>query len=407
MTRNIETFTLTIPKAPDHDDLSPFFQYLVTRMPRISHLILKSHVPMSMVENHIVELLSGMSELRLVTFLNCHLPSRIVEQLSRMDRLYNIKIEPYDVDERAFEGETGTEVFAPCLAEGAFPSLRYLSLRAHLGAAAQFMKSNFAPNAIKRIYITSRSPTPETSFVVEAFLSALACTCPNLEDVFLQCLISVNELPDDPSSELVVTYDALRPIFRPVLRCFEISHPNPLHVTLDDINDIARNCPLLDTFILNCDPAVLDSDQQLPLTALAPFARHCPKIETIGLFFGASKSNFLMAQEDILPPFQKPIILTVGTSDIDVDVGTVTHLLSRMCPLGCNVQIVIEWPGKFGVKRRSRSGVQQLLELRNTRWSQVSCMLPILKKLQTRESVRNLEAKVKVTGEKLDKAVQT
>jgi hypothetical protein len=401
MNHNITTFTLTIPKTTSYDDLAPFFQNLVTRMPGISRLALKSHVPMAKFETHVIGLLSGMRKLRHVTFPKCHLPSRIIEQLSMMDHLEKILIDP--CDERAFGDENGTEVFAPCLTNGAFPSLRCLSLRAHLGAIAQFMKSDFAPHAITQIHVVSCSPIPETSLDVEGLLSALANSCPNLRDLYLECLISFHELPDDPSSEFIVAYDALRPIFRPVLRSLEFSHPYPLHVTLDDINEIARNCSLLDTLILNCDPVILDSNNQLPLTALVPFARNCPDIKFFGLFFGASTSHLFTTEED-LEPFKKPIILTVGTSDIGEDVGPAKHFLSRICPRGCKVEVHVDWPGTFGDEMWARGGVEELFESREKRWDQVGCMLPILEKLRIkdRESVRCLEEKVKVMGEQLD-----
>jgi hypothetical protein len=283
-------------------------------------------------------------------------------------------------DDWAFENEESIEAFAPCLAEGAFPSLRSLSLRAHLGDVSQFMKSSFAPHAITRIVIQSRSPSPETSFAVGSFLSILASKCPNLGDISLIFLISVTVISEDPFPHHVITYDALRSIFRQALTKFEISHPYPLRVTLDDINDIASRCPSLVTIILNCGPVILDSDLQLSLAALAPFARRCPSIKCIGLFFSATTFNPTEAED--LPPFKRPVTLTVGTSDVEEDMAPTTHFLSHMCAFGYNIEVVVRWPGALGASRRSINGVTELLELRRTRWSHVGCMLRVLKKVQ-------------------------
>lgn len=396
---NIKTFTLSIPEAADHN-LAPFFQTLVTRVPRLSGLVFKINAQTGDIENHLIELLHGLPELAYVMFPYCHLPSRIVEALSKMDHLVDLELD--NSDEWAFERETGSEVFAPCLADGAFPSLRALSFRAHLGEAAQFMKSNFAPHALTELLVASRAPSPETSFFVQAFLFVLSFTCLNLEVLVLDFLTSTTELPSDISAGPIITYDAFRCICRPVLRRFVVAHPYPVCVTLDDINDIARNRPLLLQFVLNCDPPILSGDHQLLLAALVPFARHCPNMEILGLFFGASTSSLSMAEED-LETFKKPIALKVGTSDINEDVGPATRFLAQVCPLGCEIEVFEDWPGKFGVRRRSLGEVQKLLQVRETRWSQVQCMLPLLAKLcnKNKEDVKRLETKVKAMGEHL------
>jgi hypothetical protein len=219
-------------------------------------------------------------------------------------------------------------------------------------------------------------------------------------------LISITVISEDPSPDQIITYDTLRSIFRPVLTRLEISHPYPLRVTLDDINAIACKCPSLAIIILNSDPVVLDSDCQLPLTALAPFAHHCPSTKTVGLFFSAETSN--LTGVDDLPTFKGPVTLDVGTSDIDQDMAPVTQILSHMCALGCNIDSIVEWPGALGENRCSINGVKELLESRHTRWSQVECMLRVLKRvcMKDRENIRTLEAEVKAIGDQLKAAVQ-
>lgn len=373
-------------------------------MPRITHLILKRHVT-HVVEDHLIELLHGLSHLTHITFPNCHLPSRIVEEVSRMSHLVEVDID--DGDEFAFECEDGTEVFSPSLVEGAFPVLRSLSIRAHLGDAAEFMKSNFAPHAITKLHIASRQPSPETSFVLQAFLSVLACTCHNLEDLDLNFVLSTTELPDDTSTAPVITFDALCGIFKPILTSFMITHPYAVAMTLDNINDIARSCPLLVKFVLNCAPPVIDRDHGLSLTALVPFAHHCPNMKILGFFFGASTSNFLMAEENF-EPFKNSIVLSVGISDLEEDVGPATQFLLKICPLGCEIDASEKWPGQFGEQLRSRGEIGELIELRKARWSKVQCTLPLLsrRRKKDKENTQRLEAKIKAMGEQLEAAIR-
>jgi hypothetical protein len=384
MHQKVKRFGVTIPMANNYDGLTYLFRTLVSRMSRASHLVLRSDVPLSSIEDHIIELLR-LPGLNRITLPSCNMPSQIAERLSRMEHLHTLDMNIED--NLAFESEESTEVFAPCLAEDAFPSLQSLSLRAHLEDISQFMISSFAPHAITKICIATRSPSPETSFAVGACLSFLASACPNLEDIHLIFLISVTVISEQTSNH-VISYDAIRYICRPVLTKLEIAHPYPLNVTLDDINDIARQCPSLVRLILNCDPVVLDNDRQLPLTALVPFAQHCPSIKVIGLFFGAAESSLAGAED--LQSFKNSVMLSVGASDIAEDFGPTTQFLSQMCTLGCEIEVVVEWPDKFRENR-------PLLELRKTRWSQVGCMLAVLEKLRKKdeEKMRNLESESK------------
>jgi hypothetical protein len=183
------------------------------------------------------------------------------------------------------------------------------------------------------MYIATLSSTLETSADIQDFLSVLALTCPDLDDLYLQSLPSTLVLKDrNRFAKTNIPYGSIRSIFRPVLKRFHITHPYPLDVTLDDINDIASRCPSLVLLILNCIPLVLGSSR-LPLEALVPFARNCPNMEVLGLFFESTLSN----PSNGLELFKNPMKLVVGASEIDEDVGPVVLFLSLLCPLGCEI----------------------------------------------------------------------
>src|ERR1700722_13913865 len=142
----IKEFALSIGTLP----INTMFQEIVTRMPLLTHLDLRLHVPMHSVELEALELFRGLLKLQVVILPNYHLTANVIQELSRLPDLGVVQFEYGGT--QGFGDPSDVHVFDPRLEDGAFPALWDLSLTARLIDMDCFMNAPFAPINITSLY---------------------------------------------------------------------------------------------------------------------------------------------------------------------------------------------------------------------------------------------------------------
>ncbi|KAJ7475723.1 hypothetical protein FB451DRAFT_1173730 [Mycena latifolia] len=382
MHANVKRFVLWLPdELTPPDSLLPFFRDVASRMPHLTCLDLRTNMPMRNMEDDMIFLLKNLVKLRKVVFPRFELTTRIAETLAQLEDLGCAEFQY--MPEQGVGDPADTQVFRPNLKMGAFPSLWDLSLTVSLSDGIEFMRNSFAPTNLTALYLDSH--LIESAAAVHELLSVLAETCQLLESLGVVTLISSVDLP----SEEHITFSTLRPLQNfPNLTIFELIHQNPLDLTLEDLDQLARSWPSLRKLILNNEPAV-SSHSTLTLKALLPFAKHCPELEQLGLFINASTADLPSTYATDFTslyrsmPFGKLQRLSMGVSLIE-DEGAVALFLSQLCPLGTHIE--------YGVTWETEELIETLIEAmadRCTKWHKVAELLPLLTKLRMEERERS------------------
>jgi hypothetical protein len=283
--------------------------------------------------------------------------------------------------EQGFGEENDVNSFSPVLEQGAFPVLWDLAITAPLGDIIQFINADFAPINITSLYIsTYLELEPEQ---LHTLLVTLSKKCRLLSQLYIKLL----HIPAQLELELVpskqITFDTLRPLLSfPNLTTFEVTHRYPVHITLEEIEELASRWPSLEYLSLNEEPLIMH-DFTLDLRALIFFARHCPNLRRLGLFMDATAAKTYPMQE--LKPLPALCALSVGTSKVR-DPDTVAAFLSHLCPPGCELEVGITWPS-YGSGTHGMLNITVLLEIhdRSTPWETVKNLLPVLIQLRREE----------------------
>ena len=363
-------------------------------MPNIVQLDLRMDIPMHSIEEDAIDLFLGLTKLEKITLPRFHFTTRVAEALSRLENLSVVEFQYFKVQGRGDPGDTAA--FNPSLSEGAFPSLWDLSMTASFEDAARFIHKPFAPTSITMLYIDSQ--VLETPADVFDLLSMIADNCHLLQSLGLVSIIdaSIIDLDQPPKAECI-NINTLKPLFKcPNLNALELVHQYPLDLQQQDVELIAKQWPSLETLLLNNEPVYLNQSN-LTLQALLPFARHCPKLQHLGLFIHAttadlpSISSFGVPSSEILPRFCKLRRLSMGVSIITEE-GPVALFLSHVCPLGVKLESGVTWDESTMVAEETA----QVIESRCEKWNKAVELLPLLTRLrmEEREKARLLQNEV-------------
>ncbi|KAH0835433.1 hypothetical protein J3R83DRAFT_9064 [Lanmaoa asiatica] len=372
--RRLRHLSVTAPsQLPPRLD---FYTDLCARAPHLRTLSLLSASP---------AYLSTLSFLNKIVLPEFHYTSAVVEELSRAK---NIAVVDFSQDLKlGFGNPSNVASFAPVLKEGAFPCLRELNLSARIDDLDRFFRSSFAPIHITTLYVNSY--TDHTPTEVHTLLVTLSQQCQLLSKLNLQLYHKV--LPSNLPPDQQLSYDTLKPILTfPNLSSFELVHKYPLKITLDELEDLASKWPNLECLMLNAEPLFLNEDAlTLDLRALLPFARHCPRLRTLGLYINATEAE-IPSSYTPLEPFSTAFhTLSVGTSQVR-DTSAVATFLSRIFPPRCNVEMGITWT-EFG-REDDRSlpvDLRYPLQKRCVGWQAVEKLLPALIQLRREEKERS------------------
>ncbi|KAJ6577212.1 hypothetical protein B0H19DRAFT_932930 [Mycena capillaripes] len=387
MHANVKRFAFWLPYFIPPDSPLPFFRDIVSRMPNLTVLDIRSN-DMNKIEDSMVYLLRSLLKLRKVVFPRFSLTTHLAETLQHLADLACVEFQY--VAEQGCGDPADTEVFRPLLKMGAFPSLCDLSLTCGIEDCTSLMKQTSAPTNLTALYVDSR--LMESPATVHEILELLANNCQLLESLGIVTLINVADPPPtlaDVLSTERISYATLQPLQKfPNLTIFEIIHQYPLDLKLEDLEQLARSWPSLRKLILNNEPVVSD-DCPLTLKALIPFAKHCPELEQLGLFINASTADLPSTYEVELPPsyrskpFAKLRRLSTGVSLI-ADAGAVALFLSQICPLNTHLECGITWD----IELDEETGFYSAIVDRCTKWAKAAELLPLLTKLRMEERDR-------------------
>jgi len=347
MHENVKHFVVTLPDQTHQPIycLPSYFYDVTSRMPTLTHLELRDNRAMRRgIDHDVLDLIHGFPNLHVIVLPPSYLTSIVIGGLSRLSNLAEI-----NHTNDFYMGE----ILESSLAEGAFPSLHHLAIMTCFSNVTEFLKFPFSPSNLTVLRITSYSL--EEPFEVHELSVAVAENCRLLTTFYLSSMVySGGTLEETP-----MTLDTLRPLLScSRMTTFEIVHQLQLFLQLEDIEEIASKWPSLDTLILNNDPVLhLPRESQLTLWSLLPFARHCPRLQHLGLFLHASAMDIPAAHE--LQFFQRLKCLSMGTSSLAQE-GPVAFFLSRICPIGCRVTAC---PGELDINRDKWEIVDQMLPL--------------------------------------------
>jgi hypothetical protein len=373
---------LVISAPPlSYDAKSSFFLNVCGRMPHLHSLDLRAHYAARVIEADVVELLRGLPDLERVIFPEYYFTSTIVSELSRMKHMNSMRYE--HGSKQGFGEEEDVDSFAPVLEQGAFPMLQGLHINARLEDVTRFMNTDFSPINIVSLSIDTRiEHEPEQ---LHMLLVTLSDRCHLLSELCISLVHVSSPLELSPAHQ--ITFDTLRPLLSFCnLTAFEVFHKYPINITLEEIEELASRWPSLESLCLNEEPLFM-SDFTLDLRALLPFARHCPNLYRLGLFMDATTVKMHPMQE--LKPFTALRVLCAGTS-LARDPEAVATFLSRICPLGCEIEMGLVWPTVIGHSYRSLDDdVLSEMQNRSSHWQTVHDVLPILIRLQRDEKERS------------------
>jgi hypothetical protein len=359
---------------------SSFFLDICDRMPHLHSLDLRVPRNVHLMEENVVELLRGLSDLEEVIFRKLDFTPAIVSELSRMKHVNSVQFK--NGSKQGF----GEDVML-VLEQGAFPMLQELRITERLEDVTRFMNIDFSPINIASLSIdTYIEYEPEH---LHMLLVTLSDRCHLLSELCIRLMHVpargwATPLPLKPNPAHQIMFNTLRPVlsFRN-LTVFGIFHKYPINITLEDIEELASRWPSLKSLSLNEEPLVM-SDFTLDLRALLPFARHCPNLHRLGLFMYATATTH-PTQE--LKPFAALRVLCVGTSVVR-DPEAVTAFLSHICPPGCELKVGLTWP-TVDSRKELDSGMLSKMQSRSDRWRTVHDVLPILIRLRRDEKEKS------------------
>ena len=380
MHENVRCFIVSIPRGTI-DYLSSYVDDVIGHMPMLTRLELLSDLSIYDMEDEILALIRGLSNLHVIFLPPCHLTSRITEGLSHLPNLAEIN---YREEPDGYYADRTETLFEPSLKEGAFPSLRHLALVVQFSSLAQFLNSPFFPSNLAILQIESYL-WEEASDVHELSV-AVAKNCRLLTKLYLSPYLDPFDSPEGEQ----VTMDILRPLLLscPKITTFEIAHQHPLALELNDIEEITSKWPSIETLKLNHHPQAktdVNHESLLTLRSLLPFAQHCPQLQHLALFLRASTADIPAAHE--LQSFQILKCLSMGYSHL-ADEDPVALFLSRICPVGCRVESSADLEGETG-------------KLSRRKWETVDRLLPVLITLRMEERETSME-RVKVLEAELE-----
>lgn len=373
MHANIRKFSFSIPINVLTQWPYYFFEEISSRMPHLTNIDIGTSIPIRAIETEMISLISQLRKLQRITLPRHYLTTKFTEALSRLPNLVSILLA------RDFVGNPmDVRSFAPTLTDDAFPALLNISMTTTFHGTARFLKHKFPFTNLTELSVASAINENPSS--IHSLISVVSENCQFLTDISLVSYLGETSVPEGINQSLNhITIEVLKPLLKlSKLVNVEITHRHPLALSQKDIELIASSWPSLNSLHLNPHP-VHHTQSNLTLKALVPFAKHCPKLEFLGLFVDASSENELFRQVDLVS-FQDLRLLDISTSIID-KTAHVAVCLSGILPLNCGLSI-------FG----NDNGPDVAIRKRQIAWTKVQDLLPTLRtaRMHERERTRYL-----------------
>lgn len=372
------------------NSLAAYVQALVERAPGVSKLEIRSTHPVRDVQTEVQQLVRGLLYLKHLTLPMYFLNNEITAALASSVFLESITFaEPIEqgTGDRADVGQ-----YAPVLEEGAFQSLRKLSFSAHLQHARAFVGETHVPTNITSLHINILAiDNPPVLYDLLVTVTRFRA----LTELVLDFVLSPGALVVWPPPPPVArpNLDTLRPLLGcGRLKKFEIRWDYQLNLVDADMGELARSWPDLEHLHLHSEPIPEPANPPtLTSQALIPFARHCPRLRYLGVYFdGDSVPSRAVASTESPHPFRQLRELSVGSSPVTVTEPTALYL-SQLCPANCQLTSGVRWPDAYGIMLEGLDAADEIrvkMQQWWIRWGNIGKVLSLVVKARQDEKAR-------------------
>jgi len=357
------------------------FEEIESRLPRLTVLGMGGDLMASACSASLIALVSTLQHLEDYYYPRYGLTPRLFLALSHLPRLRRIlaAIGKAPTSEHILELES---MDSSGLSEGAFSSLAYLRIPANFRLVRNLLEHVHGPRAL--VSLTCDTLHYESPQEIRQLLTSIAVVCSQLQSLELSC-IPANDQGTEP---IACTWESLRP----VLQCrslvdLVIGHALPLDMTEKDLEELACDRPIWKVIKLAAFPSFhLSPRPTVGFSALLSFARHCPHLESLGLFID---ENLRLPEIPPKTQFSALSKLELGFSPIsEENVTDISWLLADMCVLPMTIET--EWTGSLVVPTPAVE-----LKDRASRWSRVQEFQNKVGKLRWIESLREENARLR------------
>lgn len=383
--------------------IGTFFQTLQERSPYLRYFYLHATGHVTLVEAFLAEFLKSLSYLEVIQ-LPCYWQTKsVVYALSSLKHLRSVRTHvPSRTIYKGNQREVG-DVGSINFSEGSFTALKtfYIDGR-RLSDVESLLRKPFAPRHLTTLTVMSlHIESPST---LHDFIKGLTEVCPLLRHIVFALYVS--ETSHVPSA---ITFDILRPLldFQRLVG-FKITHKEPLHVTENDIRELAMGWPTLETLHLCHDPHILEDstdDSGLSPRCLLPFAESCHSLKELGLHLNATRWSHLSDLPAIPRTFCRLQRLHVGVSRV-ANPNVIARFLSEVCPRPLSIVTDSCW--ESAAVRESAPACQP----RRDMWGQVTTLhrdlvdVRLSERKRNQDQLRALEMEVAILREAQEKTLR-
>ncbi|KAF8591499.1 hypothetical protein K439DRAFT_901007 [Ramaria rubella] len=390
--QSFEVFALTFTPRT----IRTFFQTLQERSPHLRFFYLHATGSVIPVETFLAEFLRSLSYLEVIQ-LPCYWQTKsVVYALSSLKHLRSVRTHVpsrtiYKGNQREVE-DVGSINFL----EGSFAGLKtfYIDGR-RLSDVESLLRKPFAPRHLTTLTVMSlHIESPST---LHDFIKGLTEVCPLLRHIVFALYVS-----ETSHAPAIITFETLRPLldFQRLVG-FKITHKEPLHITENDIKELALCWPTLETLHLCHDPYIPEDahvDDGLSPRSLLPFAEHCPNLKELGIYLNATRWAHLTDIPIIPRTFCRLQRLHVGVSRV-ANANVIARFLSEICPRPLAIFTDSCW--ESSAVRESAPACQP----RRDAWQQITALhrdlvdVRLSERKRTEEEMRALKMEVAILRE--------
>ncbi|KZS97036.1 hypothetical protein SISNIDRAFT_493291 [Sistotremastrum niveocremeum HHB9708] len=334
--KGLTSLTLSITRPDGAKFLESIFYMLSERTPNLTHFELDCPRPVSEYEDSFVTFLSSLQRLRRLVLPHFFLTTAVMHALGPLPDLLDIVLQKGDhvgasKDLASLSFPTNRDFF---------PCIRTLSLDSSLFEAQRLLgsKGSRGFSTLTELHISSLAL--ESPHDIQSFIACIPEFCPNLTSLMLALLALSVVSPSHPTE---ITLPILKPVLNiPHLIDFGITYNYPLKLTNADVAVLAENWPNLRSLYL-CESSYDTHERSatsLTLHSLLPFAKHCSKLEQLGIFIDAcppeSSDDDCLDLTSTRKTFESLKLLLVGQSFLPpASVVPTALFLAEILPPNC------------------------------------------------------------------------
>lgn len=302
----------------------------ISRIPHLVSLTVTSKFDISQG----MEILGEISSLECVALPRFHVGQIVIAGFSRFKRLKTLK-EIRTTTPGALNPTREPTGFLPRLEKDAYPSLEEFGFSADAPSSITFIEQEFFPAQIRKLELDMvSSQLPD---VVQKLFMCVASRCPGLEEFFFSDIASD---PIHPNAQHL-SGDVLRPLFSiRGLLSLSIHHSRRLHITSEDIQDLASAFPAIQVLHLNPSPEYYSAEiPPLNLSVLNSLARQCPNLKALSLSVcGNTVPNLDKHDVMDIAAFKSLKDLSFGNSvPPGENIGPISLFLLQVLPSKCSI----------------------------------------------------------------------